>query len=292
MLADLAVAVVTHDARRRLAETLDALAADPDHERWDVVVVDNASRDGSLETLRGRSGVRVLRNDVGRGYAGALNQAISATTAPFIAVMTAGTISQPSALSVLVSELAAHPGCAAAGPLIRHPDGRIQRHGLFVPRAFTAFVVLSGLSALGPFRSEAERYYGRHEPGPAIEVDQLTGACLVLRRAAYDDVGPFDAERFFLYCEDVDWCLRARERGWRLRFVPRAEVVRSKSMSARAESAATIRLYYRSLRRFYGKHTARRHPAILRPVLYAAAYAKESVALAANALRREKGLRY
>lgn len=293
MSAGLEVVVVTHNAKPQVLASLDALRADPAHDEWDVIVVDNASVDASSAAIAERHPwVRVLRNDVGRGYAGALNQAIAASGAEHIALMTAGTIVPAGGLARLSGALDEDPGIAAAGPLIRHPDGRVQRHGLFRPSPLTAFVVLSGLGSVGPFRREAERYYGPHEPGPSFDVDQLTGACLVLRREAFDDVGPFDAERFFLYCEDVDWSLRARYRGWRLRSVPSVEVTRPKSTTSAGASAATIRMYYRSLRAFYAKHSSRTDPAPLRPLLYAAAYAKETLALLANALRREKGLRY
>jgi GT2 family glycosyltransferase len=150
--------------------------------------------------------------------------------------------------------------------------------------------VLTPLGRFGPFRTVAERYYGPHEPGPPIAVDNLSGACLVVRRAAWDAVGEFD-ERFFLYCEDVDWSLRARTAGWRLLFVPDVEVRREKSVTSRGASAQAVRLYYRSLRLFYRKHHGS-SPLPVRALWLGGAYAREAAELAADRLRRRKGLRY
>lgn len=288
---DLAIIVVTHEARERVLATLGDLAADPARAAWDVVVVDNASTDGTTKAVQAlHAGVRIIRNDVGRGFAAAVNQGISATTARAIAIITAGTRVPPGSVPALRSALLARPRSAASGPLIRNADGTAQQHGLFRPRALTALIVLLGLARLPPFRAEARRYYGTHEPGPAYDVDQLSGACVLIAREALDEVGGFD-ERFFLYCEDTDWCLRAREAGWTIRFVPEVAVTREKSASSRAASAATIRLYYTSLRRFYAKHHAA-DPVPVRALWSVGAYLTEWLALGSNALRRRKGLRY
>lgn len=288
---DLAVIVVTHQARARALATLDDLAADPDRPAWDVVLIDNASTDGTVAAVRERyPRVRTIRNDVGRGFAAAVNQGLAATATAAVAVITTGTRIPPGTLATLRATLDAGPGIGAAGPLIRHPDSTPQRHGLFRPSAFTALVVLLGLTRLPVFAGEARRYYGSHAPGPPCDVDQLSGACLVLNRDALEAVGGFD-ERFFLYCEDTDWCLRARAAGWRIRFVPDVAVTREKSASSRAASGETIRLYYRSLRRFYAKHHATT-PLPIRALWSAGAYLTEWLELGSNALRRRKGLRY
>ncbi len=205
-------------------------------------------------------------------------------------IQTASTIATPGTYGTLERAALADERIAAVGPLIRNHDGTVQRHGLFRPRPLTAAIVLLGLARLQVFRGEAERYYGRHEPGPPVDVEQLSGACILMRRAAVTAIGAFD-EQFFLYCEDVDWCLRAKAAGWRIVFVPEAEVRREKSLSSRRASGATIRLYYRSLRRFYAKHH-RTSPAPVRGLYAALGWAMEQRALAVNALRREKGLRY
>lgn len=293
MSVEVAFVIVTHEARERILASLDAVARETEGREAEVVVVDNASTDGTAKAIRAsHPRVRVIHNGTGRGFAGAANQGIAATTAAAVCLMTAGTMLAPGALGSLLAALDPAKRTAAVAPLIRSPDGSVQRHGLFRPTAYTALVVLSGLARAPLFRREAERYYGRHGAGAPLEVENLSGACLLLRRAALEDVGSFDEDRFFIYCEDVDWCLRARARGWRLLFVPSAEALRAKSASTMASSDWAIRQYYRSLRNFYEKHHAPQDPLPLRALWRGGAHVKEALALLTNALRRTKGVRY
>jgi len=290
-MSELAVILVTHEARDRVLASLDDLAADPAHADWETVVVDNASTDGTIEAIAARHpAVRTIRNAVGRGFAAAVNQGIASTEAPAVAIATAGTRVPVGALGRLAEVLGSARNVAAVGPLIHNPDGTVQRHGLFRPRAITALIVLLGLDRLPGLGREAERYYGPHLPGPPLEVEQLSGACVVLSRAAIEAIGTFD-ERFFLYCEDVDWCLRAKSAGWRVVFAPDVAVSREKAATAKGSSGPTIRLYYRSLRWFYAKHHAST-PVPIRMVWSAGAYLTEWFALGSNSVRRRKGLRY
>lgn len=289
---ELAVLIVAHNTREQIARLLASLEADPDHSAWDTVLVDNESADGTVELVRARyPWVRTVRNVPQRGYGAAVNQGVAMTTAPFVATVNPDTVLPPRALARLQDTVARDPAVAAAGPLIRFPDGRVQRQGLYPPRPLTALVLLLGLADAPLFRREAERYFGRHEPGPPREVELLPGTCVVFRREALASVGPLD-ERFFIYCEDVDWSIRARRAGWKLLFVPDVEIRHEKAAASRSASARTIRLYYRSLRAFYAKHHAAAAPLVVRLFWYAGARLKEAVALTANALRRDKRLRY
>jgi hypothetical protein len=287
-----AVVVITHEERDRTLALLGSLRADPSWPEWDVVVIDNDSRDGSADAIRSaHPDVRVIRNSPQRGFAGALNQGVVATDAPLILAVNPDSIVRAGTIDRLRSVIETDARVGAVGPLIRFPDGRIQRHGMYRPRPFTAAVVLLGFADLPFLRAEAARYYGRHEAGPPTDVDSLTGACLMFRRSAYADVGPFD-ERFFLYCEDVDWSIRARAKGWRLVFVPDVTVVHEKATVSKRRSTFMIRHYYRSLRRFYEKHHAPASPPPLRMFWYAASYLLEGSVLVSDALRANKGLRY
>lgn len=249
-----AVVAVTRNTREQVRALLDGLAGDSSGAVREVVIVDNDSSDGTAELVAAHPiRARFIHNAPGRGFAAAANQGVAATSAPVVAILPASTRLTPAAAERLEHALLEHDDVAAVGPLVRNLDGTVQRHGLFAPRPLTALVVLLGLGRLPLFRAEAERYYGPHRQGPALAVDNLSGACLVVRRTAWERVGPFD-ERFFLYAEDVDWSLRAREAGWRLLFVPAVEVRREKSATSRADPSGSIHLYYRSLRAFYRKH--------------------------------------
>jgi hypothetical protein len=290
--ARLAVLVVAHNTRAQIGRLLASLEADPDHRSWDVLLLDNESADGTLDLVSARyPWVRTVRNAPQRGYAAAVNQGVAMTIAPLVAMVNPDTVLPPGALARLADAVERDAAVAAAGPLIRLPDGRAQRQGLAAPRPLTAAILLLGLAEAPLFRREAERYFGPHEPGPPRYVEILPGTCVVVRREALVSVGPLD-ERFFIYCEDVDWSIRAGRAGWKLLFVPEVEIQHEKAAASRTASARSIRLYYRSVRVFYAKHHAPGAPLVARAFWYAGAWLKEGIALAANALRREKGLRY
>ena len=287
----LAVVVVSYRSKERVLGALRSLHGDPASDGWEVLVVDNASNDGTAAAVKAQfPHVQVVANHADVGFAAAANQGIAATTAPFIVLHSGAERAEAGVYDRLVAVLDSDPHIAAVAPLIRNADGSPQRHGLFRPTPLTALVILLQLSQVPILRREAERYYGSHEPGAPIDVEQVSAASMILRRAAFDAVGPFD-EDFFMYCEDVDWCLRAKAAGWRIVFVPGVEVRREKSVTSRDASTATIRIYYRSVRRFYRKHH-RRTPLALRALWSAGAWAAERRALVVNALSRDKGLRY
>ncbi len=288
----LAVIVVTYNTRELALRHLQSLESDPDRISWDVLVIDNDSRDGTLEAIRKRHPwVRTVHNVPQRGFAAAVNQGVALTTAPLIATVNPDTIVPQGTFARLGERLGERPDVAAVGPLILDPSGRPQLQGLHRPRPLTALVVLAGLSRTPLFGGEAARYYGRHLPGPPREVEQLPGTCLLFRRDAFAAVGPLD-ERFFVYCEDVDWCRRATDAGWRLLFVPEVAITHQKAASSHGSSGHTIRLYYRSVRAYYAKHHAPGAPRVVNAFWYAGLRMKEGIALVANALRRDRGLRY
>lgn len=292
MTDGLSVVIITHNERRRTLALLASLASDPSSQDWETVVLDNDSSDGTAAAIRSAyPRIRVIEDRPQRGFAGALNQGVALTGGATILTVNPDAIVPAGSIGRLRTVVDSDERIAAVGPLIRFPDGRVQRHGMYRPRPLTAAIVLLGLADRPIFRAEAERYYGRHEAGPPLDVDSLTGACLMFRRRAYREIGPFD-ERFFLYCEDVDWSMRARAAGWRLVFVPEVHVVHEKATVSKQRSTFMIRHYYRSLRAFYAKHYAPRSLAPLRAMWYGASYLLEGTTLLSDWLRADKGLRY
>lgn len=288
----LAVVTVTHNTKDITLGLLQSLHSDPDSSQWDVVIIDNESTDGTEAAIREQHPwVRVVRNQPQRGFAAGANQGIGMTTAPVVVILGPDVRPPVGALRRLRTILEASTEVAAVGPRILNPDRSFQRNGMFRPTPYTAFVTLANLARVPPFSREANRYYGAHLTGPPTQVEQLTAACLVMRRSAFEAVGPFD-ERFFVYCEDVDWCLRATDAGFRLMFVPAIEVVHEKAVTSRTNSAWVIRAYYRSLRLYYAKHHSTRSSLAARLFWTGGAYLKETAALAVNAVRSTKGLRY
>ena len=279
----LAVVVVSFNARDHL---LACLAAVETHVSLahEVVVVDNASADGSADAVRARfPAARVVANADNVGFARATNQGVRASRAPYVLALNPDAEVGPGAAEAMAALLDARPEVAIVGPRTRYPDGRIQvsfgpEPG---PRAEWAQrrLVRGVRKADRRWLERAEALAAReHEPG------WVSGSCLLARRAALDAVGGFD-EGFFLYQEDVDLCLRVRKAGGRIVFTPTAGVVHHVGASMARTPAAAALAYHRSHLRLYRKHCGAIARLVLRTSLLARGVATGSAPLVLVALR-------
>jgi GT2 family glycosyltransferase len=246
----LAVVVVSFEARETLLAGLDALHAHASLP-LELVVVDNASTDGSGDAVRARhSGALVIANAENVGFARACNQGWRASRAPHVLFLNPDAEVTPGAIETLVGLLEGRPAVGAAGPRTRGTDGTIQVSTgpdlALLPELRQRRLVRGVARGEPRALAEAEALHSReHEPA------WVSGSCLLARRTALEAVGGFD-ERFFLYEEDADLCRRLREAGWRVLFTPAAEVKHhlGHSMSkaprrARLEYHRSHLLYYR-----------------------------------------------
>jgi N-acetylglucosaminyl-diphospho-decaprenol L-rhamnosyltransferase len=282
---DLAAVIVHYKSPQRLRECLRALPAAARGLEHEVLVVDNDSRD-EMPAMVAREfpGVRVLVNRENVGYARAVNQGIAASTGPFVAVMNPDCELEPGALARLVAELRAHDDLAIVGPRILNPDRSLEYSARAFPDHLTfLFNRYSLLTRLFPRNRFSRRYLLTDwDHASARDVDWLSGACLVARRAAIARVGGMD-ERFFMFNEDVDWCRRMKLAGWRVRYVPDAVAVHHVGASRRKVAAKVIVARHLGMIHYFHKH----HPA--NPLLTALAdgviLLRAGLMVTANALR-------
>jgi len=185
------------------------------------------------------------------------------------------TLVPPGSLAALLNRLAAHPEAGVVGPKLVRPDGSMH---LACRRSFptpaVAFYRISGLSRLFPSSPRFGRYNLTYvDPDQAIEVDSVCGACMLIRRAVIDRVGLLD-ERFFMYGEDLDWCLRTRLMGWTVRYEPGIVVQHQHGASSRKRALRTTFHFFRAMDLFYRKHYVDRyHPLVtgaVRTAIYGA----------------------
>lgn len=251
----LTVVIVHYKATEHLRSCLRSLC----DKNCKVIVVDNHSQDGSENMLRGEfPHVNLICNDENLGFAKACNQGVQLADTPYILLLNPDTLVLPEALDKLVSFMDGHPQAAAAGPRLLNQDGTVQ-HSAY---NFPGYVwVPAHFSRLGPwfravpfFRKALQRFllYFIQE-AKMIEVDWVTGACLLLRREALAEVGLLD-ESFFLFFEEIDWCRRAGEKGWKVYYFPEAEVVHFLAKSAEKNPDVAYLERYRSMLYFYKKH--------------------------------------
>ena len=220
----------------------------------EVVVVDNASTDGSdRRVVEAFPDVTVIRNERNLGFAAAVNQGIRATTTPYAFIVNQDAIVKAGSFAALEMALDAHPRAAAAGALVRNPDGTVQP----TKRSFPTFgqAVLHGL--VGIFRPQNRGTRGYVLAGDDFTsdrtVDWVSGPAMALRREAFDAVGGFD-DAFFFFVEDVDLCKRFWDAGWEVWFVPGAEVTHAWGGSWTKRPLRFLWMHQRNLFRYVTKH--------------------------------------
>jgi GT2 family glycosyltransferase len=260
---DLSVIVVTYNSAAYIDACLASLEARLAPERTEICVVDNASTDRTREIVaHHESRVRVVANPRNLGFAAALNRGLAATRGRHVLWVNPDATLENGGAQTLVAYLDAHPEVGILGPKILDPDGRLQRSA----RAFPSYDWPLGhrhgwLTRLFPGNPFSARYLlADLDPSTVREVDWVSGACLLHRREVAERVGGLD-ERFFMYCEDVDFCLRAKRAGWAVRYHPALTVRHHVAGSTRQQSTRMLVERHRSLWRYYQKHFPR-HPLI------------------------------
>jgi GT2 family glycosyltransferase len=239
-LTDLSVSIVNTGSRELLLACLETLPRGAD-----VVVLDNASEDGSADAVRERfPGVRVIAQTYRAGFGANHNTVIRATEGRYVYVLNEDTTADDWAFDRLVAYLDANPRVAALGPRLVYPDGRRQDSAWRFPTPLVSALGLLTVGKLGVKQSRGER---------AHKVDWVMGAALVLRRDALDEVGEFD-EDFFLYSEEVDLQFRLREAGWEVHYFPEATVVHHESQFSAEIPERRINEMWRSRHRYWRKH--------------------------------------
>jgi GT2 family glycosyltransferase len=267
MTQEVAAVLVNYNGGSELTRALQSLADDLTDRRWEAVVVDNASSDGSdrlADAFAPR--VRLLRNATNVGFGRAVNQGVAASRAPLVLIMNPDCRLAPGATRTLQAQLDAHEACAIVGPRVLDPDGAVQGSARGDPDMLTGLFGRTGrLRGWFPQLAAARRNVltdaSLSNGSPSVVVDWVSGACMLVRRSAFESVGGFD-EGYFLYWEDADLCRRLRGRGYHVRYVPGATAVHSVGRSSRSAPAASIRAFHASAYRYYATHVA---PGALNP---------------------------
>ena len=259
--------VVNWNSGSHLQQALDALFAYLPGGDWDVTVVDNASSDGSERYAADRGPrCRLVRNARNRGFGTAVNQAVASTTAPYVLIVNPDCRIESGSVATLVAALRADDECGIAGPAVLGDDGVVQGSARGDPDMLTGlFGRSSRLRRLLPASAAARRNVRDADLAGTVRggvcVDWVSGACMLVRRCAFDAVGGFD-ERYFLYWEDADLCRRLRGAGWSVRYVPAARVCHAGGVSTRSAAPAAARAFHESAYLYYATHVApgRRRP--------------------------------
>lgn len=304
----LAIVIVNYNTRDLLRDCLHSIYALPLRATLQVWVADNASRDGSAAMVAAEfPQVNVIASAKNGGYAYANNlalreileawdlglgtcvpksQAPNPKSQAYIMLLNSDTIVPQGALDGLVDYLEAHPEVGACGPRLLLANGSLDlacRRSFPSPAAFVYHAI--GLSKLFPKSPRFGAYNLTYlDEQQETEVDALVGACMLVRAAVVREVGLLD-ETFFMYGEDLDWCYRIKEYGWKIVYVPTVIVHHYKRASSSQRPIPSIRAFYAAMRVFHRKHYAARTATPLNWLIEAGITLKEAWSLGSNLLR-------
>jgi N-acetylglucosaminyl-diphospho-decaprenol L-rhamnosyltransferase len=284
-----AVVLVTYQSARDLAMCLGSLDRAAAPHPLEVVVVDNASSDASVEIARG-FGAKVLENHANLGLSRAINTGVAVTGAPWLLVANPDTWLSPGSLRRLLATAAADPRIGCVGPHLANPDGSDYPTGRRFPSPLMG-AVHAALAPLWPDNPATRRYHmaGVDRSRP-LDVDWVSGACMLLRRQAFEQVGGFDPG-YFMYFEEMDLCLRLDRAGWRVVFDPVAEVKHVVGGSTASAPYRKVVHHHASALRFYCRRYARDPRLVLAPLVagFLAVRGVASLARTAVTERRQAG---
>jgi GT2 family glycosyltransferase len=257
---ELSFILVNWNTKGLILEALRSIVDSVRGYRYEVVVVDNGSEDGSAEAIsKAFPQVRLILNDRNLGFARAVNQALAQTTGSYIVLLNSDARLMEGAIQALVVFMEKETDVGIAGGQLINADGSRQNSIAPFPSLATELLNKRLLRTLFP-----RKYPGKERDYPyPIDVDSLVGACIIVRRQALEEVGGLD-EGYFFFMEETDWCLRMREKGWLVCFVPGARVIHLQGGSASmAKTEARIE-YYRSRYRLFSKWRGRAMTVLLK----------------------------
>lgn len=260
---NVSVVIVNYNAGEILLECI----ASAQQQACQVIVVDNASTDDSMDALQSAfPSVRVICNERNHGFAAACNLGAQVADGKHVLFLNPDCILAPDAISILVQAANSAPDVSMVGGLLTNPDGTEQVGGRrAVPTPWRSFVRAFGLSKLSNRYPRWFSDFALHKqplPDRPVEVEAISGACMLVRRDALEEVGLLD-EGYFMHCEDLDWCMRFRRKGWKILFVPDARMIHHKGHCSRSRPIFVEWNKHKGMIRFYRKFFRHQYPGLL-----------------------------
>ncbi len=262
-IPDLSIVIVNFNTRELLRARLHALSGR-------IIVVDNASTDGSQEMVKKEfPNIDLVRNQRNVGFAKANNQGIQRAKSTYVLLLNTDCEASPQAIRDAVNHLEYHPDVGAVTCRLVLEDGITDpacHRGFPTPWASLTYFI--GLEKLFPTSRVFGQYHQGYKPmGETHDVDCISGAFFLVRREVINKVGLLD-EAFFMYGEDIDWCYRIRKAGWKIRFYPHVVIIHKKHQSGLAHADSQLRFntqkhFYDAMKLFYNKHYRYRYNPIV-----------------------------
>lgn len=262
----ISVVIVNFNAGPGLVDSVRAAIPDA----FEVIVIDNASSDGSLEWLESVYGsdskLRIVRGLSNEGFAKACNRGVALATGKFVFFLNPDCELEEGAMACLLEAIQADDEVGMVGGLLLNPDGSEQAGGRrAIPTPWRSFVRAFGLARFS--KRWPKLFFDFHlhkEPLPKtpIEVEAISGACMLVKRDAMQEIGLLD-EEYFMHCEDLDWCIRFCRGNWKILFVPEAKMLHHKGVCSRTRPIFVEWHKHRGMMLFYRKLFSHQYPGVL-----------------------------
>jgi hypothetical protein len=253
---DVTIVVVNLNTKQLLSDALAALPEACGALAWEAIVVDNGSTDGSPALVRERfPHVQLIVNERNVGFAVANNQAFRQARGEFSLLLNSDTRATPGSIAALVDFLRSHPRAGIAGPRLLNADGTFQGSAANFPTPTREALLLLG-DVARRLRGSTFPYHPLPADRAPRQVDWVSGACLLVRRAVIDHIGDLDTE-YFMYTEEADWCCRARQAGWQTWWLLEPAVYHLNGATAQQTYSRKRRQIYGSKARFFRKFYGR-----------------------------------
>ena len=251
----LSIIIVSWNVKKDLANCLRSIEENPASKPFEVIVVDNASSDGTVESVRNKfPEVVVIANSQNLGFAAANNQGIEKSQGEYILLLNPDTIVHSGSVDVLIEFMDENKDVGICGPQLLNQDGTIQSSVRCFPTFRGALYRHTVIRYLGLFKNEYKKWLMKSfDHKTKMDVDQVMGAALMIRQSIIEDIGVMD-EQFFMYYEEVDLCFRIKQAGWRVVFMPEVVITHLGSQSSGQIPAKKQMLAITSLLKFFRKH--------------------------------------
>lgn len=266
---DLSITICSWNTRKDLRDCLKSIEACLSEGKIETIVFENASEDESAEMVESEfPWVKLLKSNVNLGFGKGHNLAMEAASGRYFMPLNSDTIIHPNALRALIEFMDQHPEIGIVGPKLLNPDGSLQFSCRRFPTPMAALFRNTPLGKMFPKNKYSREYlmqdWKHDEPR---EVDWVSGAAICIRRECYQKIGGFD-EQFFMYLEDVDWCKRAGDAGFKVVYFPGAVITHAIGRSTDRVANAMIRQFHQSMMLFYRKHYLSHANIIVKPFAF------------------------
>ncbi|MBP2242344.1 GT2 family glycosyltransferase [Cytobacillus eiseniae] len=285
---DVSIIIVNYNTKKLTLDCIRSIYDSYSYSSIEIFLVDNNSTDGSLAAIKDKyKDIIIIANSENVGFSKANNQAINLSKGRYILLLNSDTIVKNGTIDVISRFMDENKEVGATGCKVLLPDGHLDQacHRGF-PTPASSFYYLVGLDKRFPNKPRYNGYHLSHLNLDEVhEVDCLVGAFMMVRRETIEQVGLLD-EMYFMYGEDIDWCYRIKQAGWKIYYNPKTEIIHYKGASSRKKPYKIVYEFHRAMYLFHKRHFAKKYPFFVNLAVYAGITLKLSFASFINLVKK------